>query len=351
MNAFDATGTGTPQPGGPNLAAAIIERWRFIVAVVCIAVVITVVALVVRGTRYEATVTLSTVSTMRSLPAAAGGGIASLLNLGGTAGLQSTPVLIVRIARSQSVILSVAADSVPGDSVRLIERLTRKSANSLSTRDIIGRVNRVVSASYDRESGLVTLRAVHRDSALARAIVQFTVANLQRVFIQASRSQATELRRAQEARLDSAESQLRTAERTLSSFLSANRVITPYSPLQAEFQRLQRAVDIAQTVYLQVRTEREAAIGKELEETPAVVVVDALPAVLPTVSAQALTVVLAVVIAALIVALLLIAVLEWSRDPVDGSRGTRDRLVRAVARLPIVGQMASRLLEPPASGS
>jgi uncharacterized protein involved in exopolysaccharide biosynthesis len=325
--------------------AAIIERWRFVVGVVGLAVAATGAVLLFRAKRYEASLTLSTVTSPRSLPLGGAGSIAaSFLNLSGTGGLQSTPVLIIRLARLQSVTLSVAAHPVPGDSRPVIERLTGDAAVQLSNRTIIRRMNRVLSASFDRESGLVTLRAVHRDSALARAVIEATVSELQRAFVQASRAQASELRKAQEVRLDSASNQLRNAEDRISEFVSANRVIAAYSPLQARLQRLQRAVDIAQTVYLQVRTEREAAIGKELDETPAVVVLDSLPAVLPDTAPKTIPIMIAAIVVALVVAVVLVVALEWARGPRGDAMSSRDRFIQATRALPIIGQWAANFL-------
>jgi hypothetical protein len=320
--------------------------------VVALAVAFTGTVLLFRAKRYEASVTLSTVTSPRSVPLGGAGSIAaSFLNLSGTGGLQATPVLIIRLARLQSVTLSAASHRVPGDSRPLIERLTGRAAASLSNRAIIRRMNRLLSTSFDRESGLVTLRCVHRDSALARTVIEATVSELQRAFVQASRAQASELRRAQEVRLDSAESQLRNAEDNVTEFLSANRVIAPYSPLQARFQRLQRAVDIAQTVYLQVRTEREAAVGKELEETPAVVLLDSLPAVLPDVAPKTIAILVATTVVAFIVVVVLIVALEWARAPARTSEVSRERLVQAISTVPILGPSAARLFAAPGRGA
>ena len=77
--------------------------------------------------------------------------------------------------------------------------------------------------------------------------------------------------------MDSAASQLRHAEEQLVRFLTANRVISRYSAASVEAGRRERDVSLAQSLYSQAVTDREAAIGKELEQTPAVVVLDPVP--------------------------------------------------------------------------
>ncbi len=323
--------------------AALIEGWKLITIFVTIAVVVALLGAVLLRQRYEASVTLSTVSKQPSLPLGAASGLAAqFLNLNGAGGIQATPALVARLTRLQSVLLAVAAYETPGDSLTIIERLRGRRGEHLPNSSILRRMSRAVTPSWDRESGLVTIRVVHADSALARAVAEQTVAEITRVFRQASRAQAIELRQAQQARLDSAEHQLRHAEQSLVDFLSANRVIAPYSAVQAQLQSRQRTVDIAQSVYLQVRTESEAAVSKELEETPVVVVLDSLPAQLPRVSISLARVAAFALVMGLVLGVGVILFLERSREQLSSDPDAHDRLVRALRSLPIVG----RRLEP-----
>jgi len=286
---------------------------------------------------------VSTVTSSRSLPFGISGGVAAqLLNISGGSGLQPTPALVARLTQLQSVQLAVAAYQPPGDSVTIIERLTDRAGERLPNTTILRKMGHTITTSWDRETGLVTIRVVHRDSSLARAIAERTVAEITRVFRQASRAQATELREAQQARLDSADSQLRHAEQHLVDFLSANRVITPHSALQARLQSMQRAVDIAQSVYIQVRTEREAAVGRELEETPAVVVIDSLPATLPRVSIGLGRLVAFAIVMGLTLGATIILLRERSRDELTSDPAVYRRLVRGLSSLPLVGIAVGR---------
>jgi len=226
--------------------------------------------------KYQAVVVLSTVQSNRAQ------GLASqLLGAAANGSLQATPALVVRLTQLQSVLLPVAAARTKSGEL-LIEALSGKVAARLSTARTLKEMRRAVTSSYDRETGLVTLQVVHKDSALARQFVGLTVEHVRRVFVDASRAQGRQMRVAMEARVDSANSQLRHSEQRLSSFLSANRALAAYASAQAQRQQLDRDITLSQTIYQTVVTDREQAIAKELEDAPAVVVLDPLPPSLPT---------------------------------------------------------------------
>ena len=97
------------------------------------------------------------------------------------------------------------------------------------------------------------------------------------ISLRVSRAQAASQRTAQGERVDSARRQLRRAEERVLAFLSSNRSYTSFSPAAVSRQQLEREVSNAQTVYAQARSDYDAATARELEETPAVVVVDPIP--------------------------------------------------------------------------
>ncbi len=340
-----------PASGGGAVygLALLIEGWKVIATSAGVAAILAFAVATSLGTRYQASLTVSTVTSARSLPFGMSGGLAAqLLNISAGSGLQPTPALVARLTRLQSVLLAVAAYKKPGDSVTIIERLTGRVGERLPNTTILRNMSRAITPSWDRETGLVTITVVHKDSALARAIAERTVAEVSRVFRDASRAQATELRQAQQTRLDSADSQLRHAEQRLVDFLAANRVITQHSALQAQLQSMQRAVDIAQSVYLQVRTEREAAVGRELEETPAVVILDSLPQLLPRVSVEVSRLVVFAILTGVALGAAIILIRERSRDELNSDPAAYHRLIRGVTSLPLVGGRLARRAARPA---
>ena len=265
------------------MSKRMLKRSRFTSPVAIVAIaglgggLLAAAAAALRPAKFQATVVLSTVFNNR------GGGLASqLLGANATGSLQATPGLVVRLTQLQSVLLPIAESRTPSGKV-LSDILTGKDSRSLSTAKKLKAMREAITSSYDRETGLVTLQVVNRDSTLARLFVERTVEQISRVFVDASRAQGRQMRAAMSERVDSASSQLRHSEERLASFLSANRSLTAYAAAQAERQRIDRDISLAQTIYTQVLTDREQAIAKELEAAPAVVVLDPLPRSLPTV--------------------------------------------------------------------
>ena len=265
----------TPQPGlsPADVVRSVIERWKGIGAGVVLVTGVVTLALLLWRRPYEASITLAPVTTTKQLT---GTLASSLLNPNPT-GVQATPAFIVKLLRLHAVASEIALTPAPGSAETLIERLTKQRLPQPDNRLVDDVVGETIDAIIDRETGTIMLRVVHRDSAVARAVVDAAVGAVTRAFQSAARAQGTELRRAQEARVDSAAKQLHAAEDQLISFLSANREITPYSVTSVERQRLEMGAQLARTVYMQAVADREAAVAKELEQTPAVVVLDPLP--------------------------------------------------------------------------
>ena len=119
------------------------------------------------------------------------------------------------------------------------------------------------------------------DSGAVRAFLGAVTDETQRLFAEVARSQARQLLRAQERRLDSASADLKRSEDRLLRFDEGNRLLTARSRLSLERARLEREVTDATRVYEQVVTDRQSAIARELEEAPAIAVVEPLPRVMP----------------------------------------------------------------------
>lgn len=258
------------------------QRVAIILGGATLGAILTLVSVTAYGRHYEARMTLAAVGNPK-LAALEGGLAGSLLGNGLSLGLNATPALIVQLAQLDGVLYPVAETPIGPGPLRIIDRLAGKPAASLDPAEVVKKMRKVVWVSYDRQTGLITLEVVHRDSALARRLATELVAKTSSAFVRAARAQATELRRAQETRVDSAERRLRLAEQRLVEFSRENRAISDYSPAYLERQRLDRDASISRSVYTQAVTDREAAVAKELEATPSVVVVDPLPDRLPTV--------------------------------------------------------------------
>jgi hypothetical protein len=119
-----------------------------------------------------------------------------------------------------------------------------------------------------KETGFVTMSVQAEDSGAVRAFLRSVSDQTQRLLAEVAKAQAGQLLRAQERRLDSASAELRRSE---------DRLLTPRSRLSLDRARLERDMMDATRVYEQVVTDRQSAIARELEEAPAIAVVEPLP--------------------------------------------------------------------------
>ncbi len=259
-----------------HLTVPLTRAWKRIAVVTIAAAAVTAAVSLLTPRRFEATLTLSTVTTARGagLPQ----GLQATFLAGLTTGLQPTPVFMSKLLSARVVLDAVAQRPLTaGDTLSGARRVKPSLSSASPDYQLARAISDMIGVTLDRESGLVTVSAMHQDSSIARAVAVRLVEEVVVAFRAAARTQAHQLRVAQESRVDSVVRQLQHAEEDLARFAAANRVVTPYSRVAVEGERLQRAVTLAQALYTQIMLDREAAIGRELEETPAVVTVDPLP--------------------------------------------------------------------------
>lgn len=308
------------RPADPEIPVGMLvrpyrRRWRFIAVLCGLAWIATLVATLVPARRYTATVLLAAVPNTRN--ATLSSGLTALLGSAQLGGIQSTPYFIAKLLLLRSVIMEVASERVPdarGGTV--IERVLERPASKIRPTRIEPAMRDILSAEVDKQTGLIALRARHTDSAMVRHVANRLVKAASETFVRVSRAQATSQRLAQAERVDSARRQLRRAEERVVAFLSANRAYTQFSQAAVTRQQLEREVDNAQTVYSQARTDYEQAVARELEETPAVVVVDSVPPrLLPDPLRIPLRLVLATALALVIATIVFLAKGEFASPP------------------------------------
>jgi uncharacterized protein involved in exopolysaccharide biosynthesis len=258
------------------LVAPYRRRWRMVVGVSVIAWGVALATALIPARRYTASLVLAAVPNART--SALSGGLTAILGSAQLGGVQSTPYFIAKLLLLRSVIMQVASEPVADSRAgTVIERVLEDRAANIRPTQVEPAMRDVISAEVDKQTGLIALRATHADSAVVRQIANRLVATASETFIKVSRAQASAQRIAQAERVDSARRQLHRAEERALNFLASNRAFTQYSPASISRQQLEREVTSAQTVYSQARTDYESAVARELEETPAVVVVDSIP--------------------------------------------------------------------------
>ena len=210
------------------------------------------------------------------------------------------------------------------EAARSFERVLEKPASRIRPASIEPAIRNIVTADVDRQTGLISISATHTDSAVVRQVATRLVESASEAFKRVSRAQAASQRASQGERVDSARRQLRRAEERVVAFLSSNRSYTSFSPAAVSRQQLEREVSNAQTVYSQARSDYDAAAARELEETPAVVVVDPIPGrLLPDARRLPVKLVLASALALLVATLVLWSRGEFKQHP--GAPSTANR--------------------------
>lgn len=300
------------------------RRWRLVVAILAAAWAATLVAVLLPARRYTASMVLAAVPNART--SALSGGLTAILGSAQLGGIQSTPYFIAKLLLLRSVIAAVASEPVKdarGGTV--IERVLEEPRSKIRPSRIEPAMRDILSSEVDKQTGLISIRATHTDSAVVRQVATRLVETASETFMRVSRAQATSQRAAQGERVDSARRQLRRAEERVLSFLSANRSYTSFSPAAVTRQQLERDVTNAQSVYSQARSDYDAAAARELEETPAVVVVDPIPGrLLPDPLRLPLKLVLASALGLLVATLVLWSRGEFKENPSAPSSVTGD---------------------------
>lgn len=341
----------------PAVILPVVRSWWVIAAAALLAGGATAAYVLAQPRDYDASITLVSIGPSRQGPLPAG--LASTLLGTQQAGVQATPAFVAKLVRLRSVLSAVADARVPAATSfpagTVAERLLESSdgASKLPLDRQLRKVNEAIGTSVDRESGLITVQVVHHDTAMSRVLVRTAVEVLQEKFIAAAQGQAEQLRRAQDQRVDSAFRQVRAADLALSRFLTTNRVVAPYSLAAVEQRRLETSLQLAQQVYSQTMTEREAAIAKELESLPAVMVLDSLPDRLLPVSRRLTLKVVAAVAAAVALSVLLVVLRAAARNAYASAGPDGRALIASVLAVPLVGRLTKLYLRisPHSSGS
>lgn len=334
--------SGAEEAGAPPLAVLtpLLERWRVLLAsaVLAGALALAIIFFLVPR-RYDASATLAAVASTK-LPTGLGG-LAALSGLAGETGFTATPDLFAQLLQSRRVLLAVALEPVrAGDPERVIDRVRAHQDSAKRLVDVERSMRELVNVGVERRTGLITLSVQHRDSAIARHIGARLIDVASGTFAEISKAQASAQREAQEERVERLSDRLRSAERQLIAFLAGNRALNPYSPASAEQQRLEREIGVASQAYTQAVGEREVALARELSETPALVIVDPIPAELAPVSRKAAFYALAAAFLGLFLAATALAFREVVRQHRERDDPTSRRFVAAVEGIPLVGRSA-----------
>lgn len=321
----------------------VIEGWKYVTLFALLAGMVAGGIVYYRGPRYRAEMSLVSVASPKMSTLGGAGGLAAAATLlggaGGSVGLQSSPALVVKFADMDGVLRSVALSLVePGSRQLVIERVAERPLSDIPSNRIERIMRKYIHSSYDRSTGIIDVNVTHKDSAIARAMATRIVAETRNKFTMAVRAQATELKNAQEQRVAVADQELKVAEAQMQDFQQANRQFQSFSSAAVERDRLQRNVTRAQDVLNNAINDRESARSKELEDTPAVVVIDPLPARLPMTERHLGSIALVAAFVAGLLAMLWLMMREGFRVRLEANDPATVRLANSLRGVPIIGR-------------
>lgn len=138
----------------------------------------------------------------------------------------------------------------------------------------VRRLRESVSSTTSRETSMVRFTVTLRDPALAEAVAQRLLDQVNRFNIEKRQSRAAAERTFLEERVEQAREQLRAAEDSLKTFLQNNRSFNNSPELLFERNRLQRRVDRQQQLYTSLSQSLDEARINEIRNTPVITVVE-----------------------------------------------------------------------------
>jgi uncharacterized protein involved in exopolysaccharide biosynthesis len=221
------------------------------------------------------------VSSSRQLPAGIAGLAGQLgLSLGG--GATTSPRFFVDVMLSREtmdrVLLTRFRDreaTAAADSATLLALLEVDGDNALDSLEQ-GRddLSKRLSAQVDAETGIITFAVTTWDRELSAGIANTYIVYLDEFNTQSRQSKAREQRAFVEGRLQQSAEELREAELRLKSFYEGNRTWQQSPQLTFLEGQLRRRVEVPQEVYLTLSREYEKSRIEEVNDTPAITVIE-----------------------------------------------------------------------------
>ncbi len=224
----------------------------------------------------------SSVSELKSLALEYG---VSLPGSGGQQANFSSPELFVNLTKSKTVLKSLAHQSFPttdGDSKSLKEHLLKNSLSSIfsnkeremSEGDLLIALNKKVSISLDRRSGIITLSTAMKDPLLAQATNASLIDLVNTRFTDIKRLQTKHKRQFVESRISELDLELMESERKIKKFKEINRSIKTSPQLTLELNILKRNNKVIEQVFILLKEQLESMKLKEVEDEKPLIIID-----------------------------------------------------------------------------
>jgi uncharacterized protein involved in exopolysaccharide biosynthesis len=273
--------------------AGIIARWRLVVTVLGVTLLLAALAVVILPPVYQSNASFVTASSSgKAASALASGGsglqgIASQLGVSAGGDPSESPNFYVKLIQSEelrrrllrSKFLNPRSSS-PRDSLPLLDILRIKNSDPQRRMEIaVKDMGKAVTADFDLKTNLVTLATNAQWPDLAAAMANRTIELVDAFNHEQRVSRARSKRLFVQSRLDSAKLELQSAEELQRVFYDQNRSWRTSPQLVFEEGRLRRNVDVATDLFLTLQRQFESARLDEFNDAAEITVVD--PGVAP----------------------------------------------------------------------
>lgn len=265
-----------------DLAALVVGGWRTIAVV---ALGLTALALgvsLVLPSKYTSSTTFTPeVSANQQVPAAFAGLAGQLgLSLGAAAG--ASPRFYADVLESRELLEGIllrrfpVPDASPGDSAPLLTLIDIDAENHLdSLQEGTEELSKMIGTRVDAETSIITVRVETRHRELSAAIANALIRDLNEFNTVSRQSKAKQRRTFVESRLEATTTDLENAELALKEFYESNLTWQDAPRLAYREGQLRRRVEVVQDLFITLSREYETARIEELNDTPAITVIDA----------------------------------------------------------------------------
>jgi len=264
-----------------EMAERLAPEWRLLVGIPLAAALLGVIVALVMPRTYVATTSFVPEQPSNTNLPSGLGALAGQFGIALPSEPSNSPRFYGELVKSRTLLENVLLSSVPtpggasGDSTRLLDLLDRggkSSADSLYRG--VRRLADLVHVNVDTRTNIVGLAVEARDPAVAATVANRFVTLVEQFNSTARRSQARDRRVFVEGQMTRGEEALRAAERELERFYEANRSYRQSPQLMSVEGRLQRQIQVLQEVYLTLRRNYESARIDEVNDVPAITVID-----------------------------------------------------------------------------
>jgi uncharacterized protein involved in exopolysaccharide biosynthesis len=267
-----------------ELVKVLVARWRTLIVMPVICGVIAGLITFLIPPTYTSVTTFVTAG-QRDLTSSLGNfaNFATQLGVGIPSNPTTSPQFYGDVLRSREVMAEVLNTRMAdprsnrsADSVSLVDLYAKqKGTPARRADDAITTLTHESSVSVNPRTNIIELRVSSRYPTTAAFAARQFVAALNRFNLETRQSEARRRRVFVGDRLKEAQDSLARAERVQQDFLLTNRGDLRGAPtLEAQYERIQRQIQIYQDLYTNFRREFETARVDEVNDTPVITIID-----------------------------------------------------------------------------